>query len=209
MFISRIEISRERACNPYELHRALWSLFPGEPRESRESFPDERAGFLFRIEDNPTGRPAQLLVQSRRAPVARARDAIRIGVREFDPRPYVGQRLAFLLTANPVKAITDEANRVDRHGEVKKCRVPLIREEQQRAWLVRKLDNAAQVVAATVQPHPPLYFRKGARAGKLGTVTFEGTLKVTDPASLRKLLEDGVGPAKAFGCGLLLVRRAG
>ena len=45
------------------------------------------------------------------------------------------------------------------------------------------------------------------RGGKLATVTFNGVMKVSNPARLIELLEKGVGPAKGFGCGLLLVRR--
>jgi CRISPR system Cascade subunit CasE len=32
---------------------------------------------------------------------------------------------------------------------------------------------------------------------------------VDDPEQLTRLLENGIGPAKSFGCGLLLVRRLG
>jgi CRISPR system Cascade subunit CasE len=38
--------------------------------------------------------------------------------------------LRFLLAANPVKTITDADGRTNAKGEVKKCRVPLIREEE-------------------------------------------------------------------------------
>lgn len=85
--------------------------------------------------------------------------------------------------------------------------MPLIREDGQREWLARKLDGAARVEAASVLAHPPLYFRKAGAAGKLLTATFEGLLRVADPEALRQLLKKGIGPAKAFGCGLLLVRR--
>jgi CRISPR system Cascade subunit CasE len=57
------------------------------------------------------------------------------------------------------------------------------------------------------QPRPPLYFRKGNRGGKLAGVTYDGVLRVTNSGNLVSLLENGIGPAKAFGCGLLLVRR--
>ncbi|CAB1368083.1 type I-E CRISPR-associated protein Cas6/Cse3/CasE [Denitratisoma oestradiolicum] len=36
---------------------------------------------------------------------------------------------------------------------------------------------------------------------------FSGRLTVTDPECFHKALLEGIGPAKAFGCGLLLVRR--
>lgn len=41
----------------------------------------------------------------------------------------------------------------------------------------------------------------------LSTLDFEGELRVTDPEVFLPALLHGVGPAKAFGCGLLLVRR--
>jgi len=39
-------------------------------------------------------------------------------------------------------------------------------------------------------------------------VTYRGRLKVKDPAKLKELLVNGIGPAKAFGFGLLSVARA-
>lgn len=42
---------------------------------------------------------------------------------------------------------------------------------------------------------------------ELATQDFEGDLTVTEPEKLIVSLLSGVGPAKAFGCGLLLVRR--
>lgn len=41
----------------------------------------------------------------------------------------------------------------------------------------------------------------------LSTLDFEGELSVTDPEIFLSSLFNGIGPAKAFGCGLLLVRR--
>ncbi len=43
----------------------------------------------------------------------------------------------------------------------------------------------------------------------LSTLDFEGELSVTDPDIFLPALLNGIGPAKAFGCGLLLVRRLG
>jgi CRISPR-associated protein Cas6/Cse3/CasE subtype I-E len=44
--------------------------------------------------------------------------------------------------------------------------------------------------------------------GDLHPVLFEGKLTVTDPHQLALLLRQGVGPGKAFGCGLLSLARA-
>lgn len=206
MFLSRVEIPWEFSRNPYNLHRQLWKLFPGEEREARKSNDDVRQGFLFRVEENPTGRPARLLVQSRRTPEV-ALGVVIIGTREIQPRPVAGQRLAFLLTANPVKTIADAQRDAKPDKKSEKCRVPLIKEEDQREWVARKLASAGEIEAANVMPHAPIYFRKGNRGGKLATVTFDGVLRVSDPIRLAELLDNGVGPAKGFGCGLLLVRR--
>lgn len=223
MYLSRIELPWEAVRNPYDLHRQVWRLFPSGAHESRVSDETERQGFLFRVEHNPAGCPARLLVQSRHAPMAATGISL-VGTREFHPQPGTGMRLAFLLTANPVKTIVDaeaeaKPDKLKRHAEKigrhvnqaprqPKSRVPLIKEVEQREWLARKLAGAAILEAASVLPHAPTYFRKGNRGGKLVTVTFEGILNVIDPTRLTSLLENGIGPAKAFGCGLLLVRRA-
>lgn len=209
MFLSRVEIPWDLARNPCDVHRQLWRLFPGEEKETRRNGEEARQGFLFRIENNQPGRPLCLLVQSRRAPEAAAGLMV-VGTREFRPQPAVGQRLAFLLIANPVRTITD-AQREARSGKTsEKCRVPLSHEAEQREWLKRKLVNAGELEATTVLPHAPVFFRKGNRGGKLATVTFEveGVLRANEPEALITNLENGIGPAKAFGCGLLPVRCA-
>lgn len=203
MILSRVEIPWTAARDPYQHHRVLWRLFPGKPREPRQGDTEPRQGFLFRVEDNRPGRPARMLVQSRHHPSPVAL----LGSREVNPQPASGQRLAFLLTANPIKTIKDTQTEQKPGKSRETCRVPLVKEEEQRAWLARKLAGAAEIEAVTLLPHQPLFFRRGSRAGKLSTLSFEGVLGVQDPARLVALLENGVGPAKAFGCGLLLVRR--
>ncbi len=48
--------------------------------------------------------------------------------------------------------------------------------------------------------------RKGKNAG-FSSVDFEGEIEVVDAKSFSKVLFNGVGPAKSFGCGLMVVRR--
>lgn len=213
MFISRIEVDWAKARNPYDLHRAVWTLFPGQEKEPRKKLDEERQGFLFRVDDSRTGHAARLLVQSQTAPRIVGQGARSLGSREFDPQPSGGQQLEFLLTANPVKTITDQysdtkpGKKPNKRGEFK-CRKPLFLEEEQIAWLNGRLGDCASVESVAVQPHPALFFRdKSQHHGKLLTVTYQGLLKVTAPEILRGKLRNGIGPAKSFGCGLLLVRR--
>lgn len=206
MYLSRVEIPWQLARNPYNVHRHLWELFPGQPREARQDVDTPRQGFLYRVEEKHPGKPVRVLLQSRLEPISTA-EATLLGCREIHPNPETDQVLAFLLTANPIKTIVD-AEKAAKPGKLSdKCRVPLLHEEEQLAWLARKLDGAATLETATTRPHEPLHFRKGNRAGKLAIVTFEGLLRVQDSDVLLKHLENGLGPGKSFGCGLLLVRR--
>ncbi len=206
MFISRVEMSWNEVRNPYEIHRRLWRLFPDEVRETRRDAAEARQGFLFRFEQYVTGRPLRVLLQSRKAPAV-AEGAALLGVREFDPHPEAGQSLAFVLTANPIKTVADVFKDSKPDKRSTGVRVPLLKEEQQRDWLTRKLAGIADLDQVAIAPQAPIYFRKANRAGKIVPAVFEGTLRVADGDALRKLLLGGVGPAKAFGCGLLLVRR--
>lgn len=207
MILSCVNVDWRHTANPYDIHCTLWQLFPGQPKEARENFAARRAGFLFRIEALAAGRGAMVLMQSATPPAAEAEGARVLRLSSpFDPVLQTGQRLGFLLTANPVKAIADENGRLNCKGEMKKCRVPLLREEERRAWLARKLDGAAELENVELRTNRPLYFRKG-KVGKIVAVTLEGTLRVTNGAELVHHLKNGIGPAKAFGCGLMLVRR--
>lgn len=53
------------------------------------------------------------------------------------------------------------------------------------------------------------FTKKGSGLIRFSSLEFEGVLTVTDPGLfVEKALFSGIGPAKAFGCGLMLVRRA-
>ena len=51
------------------------------------------------------------------------------------------------------------------------------------------------------------YKARGKQPIKYSTLDFAGILEVTDPERFQDTLFNGIGPAKGFGCGLLLVRR--
>ena len=204
MYLSRVRLMPGRLDNAWQWHRALWTLFPGIERK-----PNESAPFLYRMERMNLAQGAEVLMQSAIEPKQLSARAQLLAVRQFDPKPSEGQMLAFRLTANVTKAIRDKDK------PERKIRVPLIKEEQQRAWLERKLGEAASNIRNLhIQRHPPLYFRKGQRPGKIVTVSFEGEFVVDNVQTLSRLLKgdadhpSGIGPAKAFGCGLMLIRRA-
>jgi CRISPR system Cascade subunit CasE len=66
------------------------------------------------------------------------------------------------------------------------------------------LDDSLQVGAYLQHRFP----RRGAKPIQLSTVDLSGVLQVQNAERFSQALLGGVGHAKAFGCGLLLVRRA-
>jgi len=202
MYLSRLSLpladrqTQELLANPYELHRALM-----------EALPTPAGRVLFRVE--PPGRHASaavVLVQSEDEPnwdnagLPRSTTAEK---KAFDLDLAQGARFRFRLRANPTAR-----RKIDGGTEGK--RVGLTKEEDQRAWLVRKgkrggfrpdgvvVIDEGQVKATKPDGHT-LTFR---------SVRFEGVLEVTDPDRLRAAVETGIGSAKAFGFGLLSVARA-
>jgi len=73
--------------------------------------------------------------------------------------------------------------------------------------LERKLTGGATLNSVVVHNNRPLYFRKQTSAGKIVPITFEGVLTVENSERLLEQIKHGIGPAKAFGCGLMMVRR--
>lgn len=137
-----------------------------------------------------------------------------------------GMVLVFRLRANPTRRIaTGNAAEAERwRGK----RVDLRREQDQLDWLRRKGEQSGfqllHARASTAVPNVravPGQRLAGVRrssseegeAGRVdrltfGSVLFEGELVITDAPVFRRALEEGIGPGKAYGLGLLSVARA-
>jgi len=200
MYLSKVMIRGGACRNPYEIHRVLWQLFAEDADAVRD--------FLFRVGKSDWNQ-AEVLMQSLRKPEKMYDTAQILGCKEYSLSLQAGQQLRFLLVANPIKMIKDEKGRTDAAGEPKKCRVPLVREDDQRAWIERKFQGAAILETLAIDPVFPLRFRKNKddKAGKIQQVNFQGVLCVEDVVALTALIQSGIGPAKAFGCGLLSLAR--
>ncbi len=122
-----------------------------------------------------------------------------------------GQVLRFRLRANPTKKIDTKSgpDGQRRNGR----RVDLRTETQQVEWLSRRADRAgfrlvpvypgSNAPSVRVGTSEKLRSRTTGRLVTLAGILFEGLLEVTDPDNLRLAIKEGIGPGKAFGCGLL------
>ena len=195
LYLSKCRLNSNRPVNPYELHRMIWSLFPDRPDDSRD--------FLFRVENYGKPGPQMIFVQSQIQPAPAHGSLTILDSKVFSPKLIKGQHLRFLIRANPTKRINDP-NKSSNQGKV---RVPLIDEKEMKDWLQRQLADIAIISEIAVSRQDKIYFRKKNHAGKLATAIFQGILQVEDSWLLVDKLKTGIGPAKAFGCGLLSLAR--
>lgn len=190
MYLSQWQFKRTKTesgdiSNPYNAHKALWKAFPGREKNHRD--------FLYRMDKKDDGYFVILLSESK-PEVTVDLDLIRIVESQFVFKTE--QLYRFSLRVNPVKRLSEQ-----------RVRVPLVGEENLNAWLSRKLTGSARLFNTTPISRTNLDFCKGDNWGKITTVDFEGMIQCENPQNLLKLVRSGIGPAKAFGCGLLLLKR--
>lgn len=213
MYLSRLLLNprsrqaRREAADPYQLHRTLMNAFAGKRDES---------GVLHRLDVDARTGSLMLLVQSQARPdwgFLAERDYLlpadpfgsldNPAVKPFDLPLRTGQLLNFRLRANP----TVKKVRRDGMGERRNSnRVPLVHEAAQVEWLQKQAaKNGFRLLHLDVsQPASATsYKRDNGGPITLYTVQFDGRLQVVDPDALRQAIVQGIGPARAFGCGLL------
>jgi len=199
----------------YEHHRLIWRLFPGSQEQPRD--------FLFRIDQERAFLRA--LVLSERTPVDQD-GTWRIETKSFTPRLRAGQRLEFSLRVNPVVTTRGADGRSSRHDVVMHAKKQahdigsgLEESESERVqrvaneWLNGRAERAGfSIIAGSVNAERylqhRLYRRRGVPPVRFSSVDLSGVLTVNDPGCLIGAITSGIGPCKAFGCGLLLIRPA-
>ena len=198
-YLTKIEIDHETAFkvgirNAYDWHQKIWLAFPGRDGAVRD--------FLTRldvIDDH-----FRFLLLSQQAPKRP----------DWCPEPaWASKRVSesfldngsfgFSLIANPTKKVRSKADgTVTKNGR----RVPITKREDLLAWIVRKAQAGGfHVDPSTLRtiPRPREYFIKKGKAGLHAATEFRGTLTVTDPTAFAKSFTTGIGPAKAFGFGMI------
>lgn len=211
--ISPREIVKLTGMSGYQVHQLVWKLFADNP--------DRRRDFIYRYE--PLGGWPSFYTVSGRVP-ADDSGLWEIQTKEYHPHLRAGQRLSFSLRANPVRTRHDEIGKQQRHDVVmeqklklrntgNKSDLPEIVQEQGYMWLEKRSASqgfhisAAGVRVDGYQQHK-FYKGKGNKPVTISTLDFNGVITVSDPDVFTKnSLFGGIGPAKSFGCGLMLVKR--
>lgn len=229
MYFSRISLQKDAiksrdfwrvATGPYQVHTMIWDLFADSDDRDRD--------FLYRI-DIDHGKP-RIFVVSAREPIYTG------GVWLVETKPYKpviaeGQHLAFSLRANPVRTktipeATGQKKKRFRHDVVMDAKTRLREEHgkdmdlpplsdivQQEGF--RWLSSRGDLLGFSVEEgnvraegYRKMNFLQGKknRSVSISIIDFTGLLTVNDHDRFIKTLGTGIGPAKGFGCGLMLIK---
>ena len=190
-FLSQTEVPwawalKQGLGDPYKLHQWIWDSLPDDP--------DAKRDFLFRS-DVAHG-ILRVLLLSERVPGESAEAPWR--TTEVSPTFLGHGAYRFQLRANPT------FRRASDHR-----RLAIFDEAALRDWFARKFEAAGCEVGDLELSAPrKLQFRKGGgmRPGTLCAVDASGALVVKDEEAFRAAFDAGIGPAKGFGFGLLLLQ---
>ncbi len=223
MFLSKITLkqgvklfgflSEQSGTDCYAAHQLLWGLFPNDGFKKRDFLfhKDERNG-LF-----------SFLVVSREKPVET--ETLSVQSKKYTPQLSEGVKLAFTLVGNPVIARkTEGKNHSVKHDvwmDAKKeaqekgfssTEIRSSCETAAKEWLIRQGERTGfhcSGESILIDGYQQNRFYKGRGKGliRFSSIHYEGLLTVTDPSAFTKMLAEGLGKSKAFGCGLMLVKR--
>lgn len=187
MFLSRVQL-RPSHFDPGMIHRCVNYAFP-------DPLPDDERVLWRREEDY------LLLVQSTYPPVWRAaRDVVDSQMKEILLEELLETTTYFFrLRANTTKC-KYQSN--DQRGQI----VGLYTATEQQEWLMSRAgDMGVEILSSQVTLSKREVFNYRGNTITLAVAQFDGVLQVRDDETFRCIIADGVGPAKAFGCGLLSV----
>lgn len=191
--------ARLRLRDSYAWHQAAWKAFPGRDGQPRD--------FLTRLDQRPEG--FRLLIVSPVAPVRPGWCSPAAENWKTQPIPedyFAHARYAFQLRANTTKKVTKLAP--DGSPTKNGRRLPLRGRDEFLAWIKRKGEQGGFAVEETTLrtfSRGPCYFKKDEHGGPHTAVEFQGVLTVTDPIRFHDTFTRGIGSAKAFGFGLLVI----
>lgn len=181
----------------YDWHQRVWQAFGGRDGQARD--------FLIRVDRQEEA--FRVIILSRSAPARPdwcPTDCF--GTKAIPDHFFAHARYRFSLLANPTKKIrSNQAGERTKNGR----RVPLTKREELVAWLQRKANAGGfslNLDSLRTIPRGREFFHKdGTSHGTHTAVDFQGELTVSDPVQFRATVVAGIGSAKAFGFGLLVL----
>ncbi len=226
VYLSRLRLSRDPSVQAVQAllspqaegdtldaqHRLVWSAFATDPDHPRD--------FLWRDE----GKDVTTVLSHRRPEPSPFFEPAE--VKPFAPDLRPGDRLRFTLRANATRTIKSDA--LAPNGKRKRKHIDLVMDalpkENRADFRLETASKVAQIwmsgqgalsgfdlLECGVEHYAvralPGY--KGKRKGQpqFGILDLSGAIALTNPEAFIQKMSGGFGRARAFGCGLMLVRR--
>lgn len=200
MYLTQILIDKKtdticklKLWDSYGWHQALWHAFPQLDGKQRN--------FLFRVDDERTRFKALLL--SWDEPIKQPWSALDWKTKKVDPNFLSYSAYRFQLRANPTMKKT--------YPDGKKRRIGLYQEDLLQDWIFRKAEQGGFQLSkdhlSIGGPMDEKFWIPGKKQkGQHVSVDFRGALKVKDCLKFQTAFQEGIGSAKAFGFGLLMLQ---
>jgi CRISPR system Cascade subunit CasE len=181
LMLDRSAIQQAGIMDPYELHKFVYSLFPGDRRT-----------FLY-LDEGGDAMGRHLLILSKKQPLVPNYGSIES--RKVPDTFLQKDTYAFSVKLNPIER---------RNGG--KRRIPVITQSNLNDWFLRRqIDwgfeadpSNLEILDTGVEE-----IRKQEHLIIFNKATFKGVLRVTDRKGFIRSFENGIGRGKAFGFGLL------
>ena len=200
-------IANLRIQDCYDWHQRVWEIFPSRPKGNPRPF-------LFRVIEKNNG--CELWVMCREEPTMpkwMTSDNWKVSA-VGDGFPF-HRRYRFDLLANPTKRDGDRDSWQGRERiRTKHRRFNLTTHDEQCNWLCRKAEQHGFRLLVDPEKgtsldielrHDFRFKRKGMRDGLHVGVRYKGTIEVVNPEKFAETFREGIGSAKSFGFGLLLL----
>ncbi|MCS6878420.1 MAG: type I-E CRISPR-associated protein Cas6/Cse3/CasE [Geminicoccaceae bacterium] len=220
--LARALLAEDENANVAAAHRLVWMLFSDGSERRRD--------FLWRAETPGSLATTTFYLLSARPPEDRWGIFALDPPKPFAPNLRPGDRLCFALRANPVVTRKDASGRPHRHDVVmdrlhragigpgaRAAHRREAMEEAARAWLEAQAARCGFALAHGPSGAPLLSVdgyeqrvvpRVRARPVVFSVLDLQGVLEVREPELFFAAVVRGFGKAKAWGCGLMLLRRA-
>jgi len=200
----------------YALHKIIWALVSQYKKQKRE--------FLYRVEYDAYQNIEFIYLLAPNQIISQGNMVIAISPK-FQPQLANGENLYFKLRANPIikrkgngkakeySIVMDAKHQFNKKGQsyLEQFSLDELIYNVAMEWLDRKGEQhgfSVKQFDVKIDNYRE-YTVKAAGKEKfmLRTLDFEGKLNIADADQFKMALFSGIGSGKAFGCGLMLVRR--
>lgn len=217
MYFSRLTLKESRSKEfynvfkeQYSIHKLIWKIFSDSK--------DRKRDYIYLVKDNMT-----IYTISYREPVG-INSIWDIETKLYNPKIERGMYLEFMLKVNPVVSRKITGKQVSSRHDVimdeiyrqrdlpeKTARIDLVEQEGTRWLKERAVKNGFSILDKDIRidGYRQERFFKENKKIQISTIEISGILKVEVKETFLKTLYNGLGSAKGFGCGMMLIKKLG